>query len=55
MNCAAACQNYEFLSFEKRCPFYPDAPNAWKKGDLNQFFVNITTLPEFQIYDANIF
>lgn len=50
LNCAAVCQTCDLLDFEARCPLDPNAINAWGPGDLNRFFVNITTLPEFQKY-----
>ena len=53
-NCAAVCQACHLLDFETRCPLDPDAPNAWGPGDLNTFFVNMTTLAEFQQYKPNI-
>jgi prolyl 4-hydroxylase len=51
VQCAPICQTCDFLTIEKRCPLDPDAPNAWGPGDLNEFFVNITTLPQFQKYE----
>lgn len=50
LQCAAVCQTCDNLAIENRCPLDPDAPNAWEAGDLHQFFVNITTLEEFQKY-----
>ena len=32
----------------------PDAPVAWKPGDVNRFFVNLTTNPDIQKYEPNI-
>ncbi|KAI2510592.1 ShK toxin domain [Fragilaria crotonensis] len=53
-DCAPMCQTCEYLSIEFRCPLDPEAPDAWKPGDLNTFFLNITTLPEFAKYEPNI-
>ncbi|KAI2510593.1 ShK toxin domain [Fragilaria crotonensis] len=53
-SCAPMCLSCEFLSLEFRCPLDPDAPDAWKPGDLNTFFLNITTLPEFAKYEPRI-
>jgi prolyl 4-hydroxylase len=32
----------------------PDAPNAWNPNDLNQFFLNVTTLEEFHRYQPKV-
>jgi prolyl 4-hydroxylase len=48
------CQTCEYLSMEFRCPIDPDAPVAWKPGDLNTFFLNITTLPELAKYEPHV-
>jgi prolyl 4-hydroxylase len=53
-SCAPICQSCEHLSIEFRCPLDPDAPVAWKPGDLNIFFLNITTLPEFSMYEPQV-
>lgn len=29
-------------------------PNAWKPGDLNEMFTNLTTLEKFQKYEPNV-
>lgn len=50
LTCAAVCQTCDLLDFDARCPLDPNAVNAWGPGDLNTFFVNITTLPEFEKY-----
>jgi prolyl 4-hydroxylase len=54
MECALICQTCENLSVEFRCPVDPDAPLAWQPGDLNTFFVNITTLPELSKFEPHI-
>ena len=51
IHCAAACQTCDLLDFNARCPLDPNAINAWGPGDLDTFFINITTLPEFQEYE----
>ena len=48
------CQTCEHLSMEFRCPIDPDAPVAWHPGDLNAFFLNITTSPDFAKYEPQI-
>ena len=48
------CHSCEYLSIEFRCPLDPDAPDAWQPGDLNAFFLNITTLPEFAKFEPHI-
>ena len=48
------CQTCEQVTVETRCPIDPEAPNAWGPGDLEQMFVNITTLPENQQYTPKI-
>jgi prolyl 4-hydroxylase len=51
VNCAPACQTCDKLDFENRCPFDPDAPQAWEKpGDLNRMFERITTDPYWETY-----
>lgn len=52
--CAPVCHTCDYLAIENRCPLDPEAPIAWKPGDLNQFFVNITTLPELQRLDPHV-
>jgi prolyl 4-hydroxylase len=53
-DCAPICQTCELLSIEFRCPLDPNASNAWKPGDLNKFFTNITTLPDFSNYEPQV-
>jgi prolyl 4-hydroxylase len=53
-NCAPICQTCEHLAIEYRCPVDYNAPVAWKPGDVTSFFVNITTLPQFQVYEPNV-
>ena len=48
------CQSCEYLSLEFRCPVDPNAPVAWSPGDLNEMFLNITTLPEFAKFEPHI-
>jgi prolyl 4-hydroxylase len=54
LSCAPVCQTCEMLDIEVRCPLDPNAPNAWGPGDLNAFFVNITTLPDMQRYEPKV-
>eukprot|EP00545_Synedropsis_sp_CCMP1620_P005313 CAMPEP_0119004118 /NCGR_PEP_ID=MMETSP1176-20130426/962_1 /TAXON_ID=265551 /ORGANISM="Synedropsis recta cf, Strain CCMP1620" /LENGTH=445 /DNA_ID=CAMNT_0006955793 /DNA_START=11 /DNA_END=1348 /DNA_ORIENTATION=+ len=54
MDCSAICQTCDFLSIDTRCPLDPEAPQAWGPGDLDKFFVNITTLPEFQKFEPHV-
>ena len=42
------------LSVETRCPVDPDAPVAWKPGDVNRFFADLATNPDIQKYEPNI-
>jgi prolyl 4-hydroxylase len=53
-HCAPVCQSCEYNSIEWRCRIDPDAKDAWGPGDLNAFFVNVTTLPENQKYKPKI-
>ena len=48
------CQTCEHLSMAFRCPIDPDAPVAWQPGDLNTFFLNITTSPKFAKYQPHV-
>ena len=54
INCAPICNTCDYLSIEVRCPIDPDAPIAWQPGDLNTFFLNITTSPEFAKYQPHV-
>jgi prolyl 4-hydroxylase len=54
LNCAPVCESCEQVSVETRCRIDPEAPNAWKPGDLEQMFLNVTTLPENQQYKPKI-
>ena len=47
IECAAVCQTCDQLSVETRCPLDPNTPNAWGPGDLNKFFLNITTQTKY--------
>jgi prolyl 4-hydroxylase len=42
------------LSVENRCPLDPEAPVAWKPGQVNEFFRNITTSPDFAQFEPHI-
>lgn len=52
--CAPVCLSCEEFSYEFRCPIDPDTPDAWNPGDLNTFFLNITTLQEFSKYEPHV-
>jgi len=55
IQCAPICETCEELSIDVRCPLdLEKMPNAWKPGDLNEFFTNITTLPEYEQYEPNV-
>jgi prolyl 4-hydroxylase len=54
LDCAPVCQSCEFLNIEHRCPIDPEAPIAWKPGDLHKMFVNITTNPYFLKYEPRV-
>jgi prolyl 4-hydroxylase len=54
VNCAPVCESCEEASIETRCRMDPNAKDAWGPGDLNDMFVNITTLPENQQYTPKI-
>jgi prolyl 4-hydroxylase len=53
-DCAPACFSCDKLLYENRCPLDPDRPRAWAPGDLNNFFLNVTTLERFRHYNATI-
>lgn len=54
-NCAPMCGTCEQLSDETRCPYDKDImPDAWKPGDLNQYFTNLTTLEQFRRYEPKV-
>jgi prolyl 4-hydroxylase len=49
------CGTCEQLSDETRCPYDKDTmPDAWKPGDLNQYFTNLTTLEQFRRYEPKV-
>jgi prolyl 4-hydroxylase len=55
VNCAPVCQTCDQLTYSKRCPIdLEKTPNAWKPGDVNAFFTNITTLEEYKQYEPQI-
>jgi len=53
-NCAPACQSCEYLSIRYRCPIDPNAPKAWKEGDLNKMFEKLTQEPYLSQYSVEI-
>jgi prolyl 4-hydroxylase len=42
------------LSVETRCPVDHDAPVAWKPGDVNRFFSDLTSNPDVQKYEPHV-
>lgn len=54
MECCPVCESASQLDWNMECPFSKDQEHAWRPGDLNQFFVNLTTLPEYQRYQPTI-
>jgi prolyl 4-hydroxylase len=54
-NCAPVCHTCDQLDMSARCPIDVEKmPNAWKPGDVNRFFHNLTTFPEYQQYEPNV-
>lgn len=53
-NCAPACLSCDYLTIEGRCPMDPNAPNAWKAGDLNAMFTQLTSEPYKTKYSVEI-
>lgn len=43
LNCAAVCKTCDYLDIKFRCPMDNVTDNAWGPGDLQKFFVNLTT------------
>lgn len=55
LNCAPVCHTCDQLSLSARCPIDLDKmPNAWKPGDLNAFFTNLTMLEEYAQYTPKV-
>jgi prolyl 4-hydroxylase len=54
INCAPVCQSCQMLSVETRCPVDPDAPLAWKPGDVHRFFSDFTSNPDVQKYEPRV-
>lgn len=52
--CAPVCQSCEYLTVEGRCPLDPDAPEAWKAGDLDKMFLKLTSEPYFSNYSVKV-
>lgn len=48
-NCAPVCQTCHMMTIEGRCPVDPNAPLAWKAGDLDKLFRRLTSE---QLYDG---
>lgn len=54
-NCGPVCKSCEQQTYENRCPLdLEKMPNAWKPGDLNELFTNITTLKEYEKYEPKV-
>eukprot|EP00546_Thalassionema_frauenfeldii_P019020 CAMPEP_0178904842 /NCGR_PEP_ID=MMETSP0786-20121207/5920_1 /TAXON_ID=186022 /ORGANISM="Thalassionema frauenfeldii, Strain CCMP 1798" /LENGTH=331 /DNA_ID=CAMNT_0020576335 /DNA_START=198 /DNA_END=1193 /DNA_ORIENTATION=- len=55
-HCAPVCQSCDQLSMEMRCPMDPNAErkNCWGPGNLNDFFLNLTSSPENKKYKPKI-
>ena len=43
LKCAAVCSTCDLLDIQIRCPLDRESNNAWGPGDLERFFVNVTT------------
>lgn len=55
MQCAPVCETCEELSIDVRCPLdLEKMPNAWKPGDLNEMFTNLTTLEKYKQFEPNV-
>lgn len=50
-NCAAVCKTCDLFDVRFRCPIDNEHENAWRPGDLNRFFLNITANVD---HDKNI-
>jgi hypothetical protein len=50
IDCAPACHSCEKHTIEGRCPLDPNAPNAWKRGELNKMFEKLTQEPYLTEY-----
>lgn len=51
-NCAPLCKSCEYLSIEGRCPIDPNAPTAWRLGDLNKMFEKLTQEPYLSLHNV---
>lgn len=55
LNCCPVCEAAWLLDWLVECPFTRHQAHAWPEpGDLNTFFVNLTTLPQYQQYSPTI-
>lgn len=55
MKCAPVCGTCDQLDINTRCPIDLETmPNIWEPGDVNKFFTNLTTLPEYQQYGIKV-
>jgi hypothetical protein len=54
-SCAAACMDCSNSSEQSiRCPFDPDEPVVWQKGDLHRMFTRLVTSPDFAVYNPMV-
>jgi prolyl 4-hydroxylase len=52
--CCPVCWSSPQLDFLQRCPMDPNVPNAWKPGDVNRFFQNLTTDEKYAKYEPRV-
>jgi prolyl 4-hydroxylase len=54
-NCAPVCHTCDQLDMSARCPIdLEKMPNAWKPGDVNRYFSNLTSLEEYKKYEPKV-
>jgi len=54
-HCAPVCHTCDQLDLSARCPIdLEKMPNAWKPGDVNKYFHNLTTLEEYKQYEPKV-
>jgi prolyl 4-hydroxylase len=53
-HCCPVCWSAAQLAFLQRCPMDPNVPNAWKRGDVNRFFHNLTTDENYIKYEPHV-
>lgn len=53
--CGPVCETCEKIPIEERCPINLEImSNAWKPGDVNKYFTNLTTLEEYKQYEPKV-